>query len=379
MFQQNKVRFLVSALTFFALAFLFTAESFARDVAVIGFESEGVEEETRESLVESLEGAADDASGWEVIGFERTGEQLDAMLIDCFNRDCLTRIGDRVGAPAAVSVDMNVEADIFEWTISLWDLRSGEEVETVEGGCELCGSTELEQTFADDAETLFVQSDFPDEPADDRPRAGGDDADAKLHVVVEPDDAEIYVDDERVGSGEYSETVEPGTYEVRLRHDDYSGIKETVIVSEETRGPVVFRAHMSERDPAPVKAAPPKGAVDRLGDQRLAFGWLSTGVGAVLLGTGIYLTGLDGEPACGPDVAFEDCGQIYATGGAGTTLGIFGSALLTGGITLLTWKFLAGDATAGLGEGESDGDAGSVSISPTVGDGGGGLLLRGRF
>ncbi|MFW5965891.1 MAG: PEGA domain-containing protein [Persicimonas sp.] len=346
---------------------------------MIGFQSDGGEEETRESLIESLEGAADDATGWEVIGFEQTGEQLDAMLVDCFNRDCLTRIGEKVDAPAAVSVDMKVDADIYEWTISLWDLRSGEEVDSVEGGCELCGSAELEQTFTDDSEKLFTQSNFPDEPSGDQPRAGDDDADAKLHVVVEPEDAEIYVDDERVGTGEYSETVEPGTYEVRLRHDDYSGIKETVVVSEETRGPVVFRAHMSERDPAPVRAAPPEGAIDRLGDQRMGYGWLSTGVGAVLLGTGIYLTGLDGEPACGPDVPFEECDQIYATGGAGTTLGIFGSALLTGGITLLTWDFLAGDATEGVGEGSDDKEAASISISPSVGDDGGGLLLRGRF
>lgn len=160
-------------------------------------------------------------------------------------------------------------------------------------------------------------------------------------------------------------------------------MRETVVVDETTDGPVLLRVHLSRTDPEAVEVSGPMGPVDRMGsEKRNLYGAISVGAGAVMLGTGIFLTALDGEPACEPDVPANECPEIYATGGAGLTLGVLGTAAVTTGVTLLIWESLAGksdEANDGASPDGGEDEGPEVRFGPSLTPGGGGVLLRGRF
>jgi hypothetical protein len=386
--QLRRIVLMAAIATSYVAIILPAAPASAEDVAGLSFETGELDSELAEALEETAVKAADSVGKWTLIGFETARAKMSPVTRDCFTEDCLTKAGTAIGAPAGLSIELSGEAQIYEWTVNVWDLRSGKKLNSAEGDCQLCGRAEVERTFEASVRKALSGADLPSvkpatsrKAAPDKPDDGGSVA---LRVSVVPEDAEIYVNDQLAGTGEVDRGVGPGTHEVRFKKDGYRSLKETVIVNEDTDGPVVLRVHLSSADPQAVRVPSGEGSVDRLGPSRSTYGWLATGTGAAFLGTGIVLTAMDGNTTCADDVPEPECPEVYATGAAGLTFGILGSALLTGGVTLLTWDHLAG---APVDDPVSDEDepapetepAASMSIGPSVGADGAGLLLQGKF
>ena len=377
--------------------------SAAEPLAGLKFDtSSGIDSRLESDLESGVSEVFDSVNRWSFVDFSTARSKMNPITRDCFTADCLQKAGKSIGAPAGVTIEVAGEAQIYDWTIDLWDLRSGKKLKSETGSCELCGRAEVLRTFKSSLKSTLVGTARPSQaPAKaqaepDKPepttRAQPSDGGVPLRVSVVPADAEIYIDDQLAGEGEVTRPLRPGEHQVRFRKEGYQGLRETVIVNEETEGPVLLRVHLSRTDPEAVEVATSTGPIDRLGEQRDAFGWIGVGTGGVLLATGIYLTAIDGE--CSQDLPRTECPEIYATGGAGLTMGVLGTALLTSGAALLSWEALAGssDTESQIEPSDSDEPAEadepaeednkslpSVSIGPTVGSDGAGVLLRGRF
>ncbi len=369
-----------------ACVVLGVGEASAEDMAGLKFDTDSIDSELEGQLQSAMTSAFDSVDRWSLIDFSSARGKMAPLTRDCFTQDCLTKAGKTLGASAGMSVELSGEAEIYEWTISVWDLRSGKKLTSQEGNCELCGRAEVQRTFESSVKSILAATALPERrrarrtekpaQADQTDEADADNGVA-LRISVVPSDAEIHINDQRAGQGEVDRTVGPGSHEVRFRKEGYRGLNETVVIDENSDAPVVLRVHLSKTDPEAVRVPVGQGPVDRLGAKRTTYGLIGAGSGVALLATGIVLTSMDGEAACSDGRPITECEEIYATGGAGMTLGIVGTALLTGGVTLLSWELLGGeydDTAAGSVE-----EPATMSISPSVTSDSGGLLLRGQF
>jgi hypothetical protein len=378
---------------------IMSGQAFAEQMAGLKFETGQIDAELVDGLRQETSQAFDQVDRWSFIGFQSARGKMNPVTRDCFTADCLTKAGTAVGAPAGLSIEMSGEAEIYNWTITIWDLRSGEKVKTEQGACELCGHTEVLRTFGSSLKAALTGTALSGQPdaqaqptqptqSDAQPPSPGQ---VSLRVSTVPGDAKIYINDQLAGEGEVTRNIGAGTHEVRFQREGYGGLTETIAVNENTDGPILLRVHLSRTDPEAVAVGGSVGAIDRLGEARTTYGWVATGTGAVLLGTGMYLTAIDGETTCDSSVPTAQCDEVYATGGAGLTMGILGTALVTGGVAFLTWDLLAGESNT---EDEIDeenvaptedefpddvDEPGTVSISPLVGPDSAGVFLRGTF
>jgi hypothetical protein len=371
-----------------------SGQAFAEQVAGLKFETGQIDSDLADELRAQVGEAFEGVDRWSFVEFRTARAKMNPITRDCFTSDCLTKAGTAVGAPAGLSIKISGEAEIYDWTIKIWDLREGKKLQTEEGACELCGDTEVKRTFLASLKSALVSTALPGQ-ADAPPRQDAPPAQdtqppgpgqVSLRISAVPEDAEIYINDQFAGEGEVTRNVGAGTHEVGFQREGYGGLTETVVVNEETDGPVLLRVHLSRTDPETVTLSSGTGAIDRLGESRTTFGWIATGTGAVLLGTGIYLTSIDGETSCDDNVAPTQCPEVYATGGAGMTMGVLGTALLTSGVGLLTWEILAGETSEVEADEQELGPAdeemqgpGSVSVSPIFGPDAAGVFLRATF
>ncbi|MGM0555156.1 MAG: PEGA domain-containing protein [Myxococcota bacterium] len=349
----------------------------------------------------SVNDAFNEVDDWSFRGFRKTRKRLDPVVRDCSTPECLKKAYEATDAEAGLGIEITGEAQIYNWTITFWNLRTGEEIKTKTGTCELCGRAEVTRTFRESLKAALIGTSVPEAPqADtaDTGDAGGGDSGATedtggkkvaLRVSVVPKDAAITIDGEDAGAGDVTEAVGVGEHTVAFKLEGYQGLRETIVVDDSTEGPVLLRVHLSRTDPEAVKVSGGStGPLDRLGaPKRNLYGAISVGTGAVLLGTGIYLTSIDGEAACDPGVPQDECPEVYATGGAGTALGVIGATAATAGVTLLIWEVLAGksettndDSDGGDTPDAGDDDGAEVKFGPSLTPGGGGgFLIRGRF
>ncbi|MFP4598570.1 MAG: PEGA domain-containing protein [Persicimonas sp.] len=371
-----------------AFVLLGVGEASAEDMAGLKFETGSIDGELEEQLQSSMKSAFDSVERWSLIDFSSARGKMTPLTRDCFTKDCLTKAGEATGAAAGMSVELSGEAEIYEWTVNVWDLRSGKKLTSEQGNCELCGRAEVQRTFESSIKSILAATALPERRRarrSEKPAAADqtDEADAtssdgvELRISVVPSDAQIRINDQRAGEGKVERTIGPGSHEVQFRKEGYRGLNETVVIDENSDAPVVLRVHLSKTDPDAVRVPVGEGPIDRLGPKRTTYGWIGAGSGAVLLATGIVLTSMDGEAACGDGRPITECEEIYATGGAGMTLGVVGTALLTGGVTLLSWDLLGGDYDDPAAD--SVEEPATMSISPAVTSDSGGLLLRGQF
>lgn len=358
-------------------------------VAGLKFDAAEVDARLKDELTRAVGQAVQDASA-RFIDFSTAHNKMNPVTRNCYTSDCLTKIGAALGAARGLSIEMSGEAEIYQWTAQLWDLQQGQMLASRSESCELCGNAEVARKFKTTLKTVLETS---------APQAGGvvaggaSDAAADtypvLHVAVLPEDAEIYINDQRIGEGTVTVRLAPGTHDVRVHMEGHRDVIERVLVNEDTRGPIVLRVHLTSTNPLLVEGAGREGPIDRLGSTRTILGWTGVGVGVLAIGTGIYLTAIDGDPACDASVPLLACPDVYATAGAGLTMGVLGAALLTGGVTLLSWDLLAGapqkssDAQAAPREQAPEAralrPAPTLSLSPTLGIDSAGVLLRGSF
>lgn len=316
------------------------------------------------------------------VDFETVRESIEPVTKDCFSQDCLQNIATKMDAPLGLRVEMTGENEIYVWTIETWDLKAGKRIDSTKTTCELCGESEVTQSFSASLEKM-LNNGPPQNGAGAQAIGEGQ---VVLQVSVVPSGAEILLDGEVAGKGDVTVGVEPGEHDVHIRMDGYRDIKEHILVNDQTTGPILFRYHLTNTDAEVVQVPPTVGPIDRLGENgRLIVGLAGVGVGTLALGTGIYLTAIDGDPSCSDGVPVTACPDVYATGGGGLVLGALGGALMAGGVTLLSWEVLAGspsDADTAVPDSpasDAPAEGASVSVGPAVGSDGGGFVLSGSF
>ena len=164
----------------------------------------------------------------------------------------------------------------------------------------------------------------------------------ELRVSAEPTDAQISVDGQLAGSGNWAGRLDPGEHEVRIVREGYQTVLERVVVDPSVAGQtMVLRAFMRKSDPDTVIIERERGPIDRLAG-RTAWGWIMTAAGAVLVGGAVVLATLDDACATGPE---EGCLTRNATDTEAfvAATAALGGAALVGGLTLLFWYDLAGE------------------------------------
>lgn len=331
----------------------------------------------------------DDSTMWRYLDHTNARQRLTPVVRDCFTQDCLAKAAEATGALAGLQVQFSGESQIYDWSIDIWDLAGGQRIAGSKGACELCGRTEVVREFRRTLGEALAAANPPaparqatsTPPGDTPPRqleeppapqepvaADAPPTLAMIEISVVPTDAAIFVNDKEVGAGQMTLSFEPGTYDVRFAREGYQGFAERLTIGPDgASGTTRMRVHLAKTDPDPVLVAPAEGPIDSMepADRKL-YGLITAGVGASLIGVGMYLAAIDGDPVC-DDGAFSDCPELYDTGGAAVVSTMSGAVLLTGGLALVAWNLLSGGAEP------------ETAVSPTVGDGNVGLTLHHRF
>lgn len=328
--------------------------------------------------------------------FTAARAKLKPVVRDCFTNDCLSKAGSATKASFGLRVNFSGEAQIYDWSIDVYDLNRGKIAKSVKGSCELCGRAEVGRTFKatfSDAlngvpkkktsQTTVVEKPKEDPKKDPDPVVDRDpDPDpvvdtprvtvTEVRIDVEPPDAIIMMNGTEVGRGSTTLELSPGSYELQFKREGYQGFKEAVVVGQAEATKTKLRVHMSKTDPDPVIMQSGEGMVDRL-DNRALWGGISLATGGILLVTGIILSSVDGQPTCA-EGTFQECPSVYATGTGGILLTTAGAALATAGAGLLLWKVLSGAP-----EEVKETTDGATTIAPTIHSGYGGVSVRGSF
>ncbi len=373
----------LSSIVFAALT-LVSLDAAAANIAALQYDiGKGVDTAVRGDVESAIVDGVKSNSKWSLIDLESARSKMNPIVRDCFTNDCLMKAGKELNAEAGIRLRFTGEAQIYDWTLETYDLRSGALLESRKGACELCGRSEVVRTFKVTVADILnatslgsakavtkpktepkVETTKPVEVV--RPTNTGDVQLVKIEISVEPPDATITFRDAVIGRGRATAEVGPGNHEFTFEAPDHRIIKELVVVEGDNSESMSLRVHLPKKDAA-AKAVEvsTRGPIDKW-DSREYFGWVGVGSGAVLLMGSLYLNAIDGEPMCEGKLA--DCPEIYDTDGLAFVTTFAGTALLTTGVVLLIWENLAGDSNPN-----------SVKVAPTVVPTGAGIGVFGRF
>lgn len=359
----------------------------------------GVDANVRSEITSSIGETASSVDSWTWVETSRARAAMNPVVRDCFTADCLRQAGTAVGAEAGLRVQFSGESQIYDWTINIFDLRSGQELNSARGACELCGRAEVVREFKASLKGAIAatkvpraaakrqdtkpdmqpdgiserrpeQTTEPSKPTDVEPTDPQDSQIGDLvmvEVTAQPDDTIIMVDGEEAGLGSATVSLKPGTHELIFAREGYRGLKETFVVGPQTSPRTFMRVHLSKTDPDAVMVEPAIGPIDRLGNQRITYGVASLATGGALLALGMWLNYLDGRITCETG-AFRDCPDVYETTTGAFITTFAGATLITGGAILLAWEYLAGEQ-----------EEETARIAPALVGDGLGLSLGGRF
>ncbi|MBA2664853.1 MAG: PEGA domain-containing protein [Bradymonadaceae bacterium] len=384
----------VSARYSFLIAGVLASLALAAPVAaetVAGLQLEiagGVDARVRADIEEATAQTFAARTGWSFIDADKARARLNPIVRDCFTSDCLKKAGASLDARTGFTMQFAGESQIYDWTLTLYDLRSGNVLNSIKGACELCGRAEVAKSYSRSLNNLLSATAIPERVVvDAEPRAEKpvekpvekpiDDREGttvRLRVSVVPAEAAIYLDENLIGKGDVTIPVDQGRHELRFVLEGHRGLTEAVIVGESSPELILLRVHLSQSAPAPRSVVSRgDGPIDRMGSSRAVWGWIAALSGASLLATGIVLARYDGDSAC-VDGSFSRCPEVYDTAGAAITTSVLGGVLMSTGIGLLSWEWLAGSSSA------PDNAAGaSVKLAPAAGRGQAGVSLFGRF
>lgn len=306
---------------------------------------------------------------------------------NCFTTDCLKLAGKNTGYPAGLRVRFSGEAQIYDWSIEIYDLYKGNLISSQKGACELCGKSEVVRTFSrslnkglekaklstktktsvkETAPVVKKETKKSVKPVakkkppikeviEESPKTNLPDVDTmettvtrrttgqktRVLIDVSPSEGQIFLEDKELGTGAVDMELEPGEYNFKFRLEGHRGLNEKILIGEVSNRTLQFRIHLSKTDPESVNLSGNYGVVDEL-DQRLMWGWIGVGSGAALLITGIVLSSIDGTATCSTGT-FQQCPEVYDTGTGSVITTTAGAALLTAGTGLLLWNVLAGE------------------------------------
>jgi hypothetical protein len=384
--QSWKVR--VASVTLAVVGGLWAQAAVAQTVAGLEFDIAGdVDARLRAEIEEATREAFRAHPQYTYVPADVARGKLNSVVRGCFTSDCLVEAGRILDARLGLGVRLGGESQIYDWQLELFDLATGETLGFKPGTCELCGRAEVVRNYTTAMRALLDETTVPTlapvqpEPApqaetpqearpaevaelvDEVPRGGrvveGTAGATRLRISVVPAEAEVYLNDELVGTGDLTLWISPGRHDVRFVRQGYRGLRETLVIGEVSPQTIMLRTHLSQTA-GPAQGGVPlrePGLVDQLDEHRNVVGWSAIGAGAVFLAGGIFLNAIHGSSACS-EGSFSQCPEIYNTAGAGVLMTLTGTALLTSGAGLLLWDIIAGpsmSASSGTSSGRGVG------------------------
>lgn len=348
-------------------------------VAGLQVEVEGeLEEALVEELREEMQSIFATSSRFDWAGFRGPRGQLDEATRDCFTEECLRRVGERTGAQVGLRINFAVEAEIYEWTMTFYDLNQGVALMTEVGTCELCGRAEVLRQFRAGVQGSLASIRM-DEREDREPvRVDGreiPEGAMRLWISVVPEDTRIFVDEEPVGEGSAEVDLAEGSYEVRFSHDTHRGLRERVIISENSPEAMFLRIHLSKPEGFQDTTLMTRGdgLVDHIEPNRRMLGGVFLGAGGAVVIAGYVVGGLHGRATCPGETPISRCEDLYNTAGLSTGLTVLGGAAVAAGGVLLAWPLLAGSFRNEPEEGQV------LQVSPQVSGDYAGVSIFRRF
>jgi hypothetical protein len=364
----------------------------------------------REQFREALRAGLAQESSLEVFSEPQSTQALggDAQRIaECADdATCQAEASALTGASSGVALHISEAGEIYTFTLHLYRLAPPEALGTFETDCALCtveealaevtelGATNASALVRSGGAVAAVEPEVipdttpevvPDTTPEVDPEVDPDGAGAPevideshyvaLVVVVEPDDAEVFIDGQRIAAGDVRIELAPGSYSVRASADGYESARETLVLREDDEE-VELSLRLDEveedDDEPPVAGARRSGGLADV--DTTAWGSVLVGTGLVSLVTGVVLIAIDGDTTCSEGTV-QDCPDVFDTGVGGTILTAAGSAALTTGIIFLLWESLAGEPVA------EDSAARGLGVAWGLGHAqeGPGLLFSGSF
>ena len=300
---------------------------------------------------------------------------------NCAEASCAAAAGAAVPASAAISARINDEAEIFDFTVSVFSAVDGKLIVAEKGECTFCSMQEASTAFRATAKTALgkvgtlptatagkvvapapvvaaapapviaaapvVAAPAPTPkpapvvaapapvvaapaPVAAAPAAGLERLDAwmkgdkKVTIAATPAAASVQINGQMIGTGTASIEAAPQKLEVTVVAPGYTTYTERLELLSAAPGLDLRIALASES----------AGGVDLETRQfRRSAGWVSTSLGLIGAITGAALLARDGEPNCAG--ASSQCAEIYDLGGAGGMLTTLGGIAFGTGVTLL--------------------------------------------
>ena len=358
-----KAPLIALALTLFATAPL------NAQIVVLPVEFDGdLVAEDQSHFIEALESGISRGAPGDVLDAEASAEAL-GDLASCDGGDCIIAIGLTVPASVAVLTEVYAEAEIYDYTIRVFDLTSGETLVTQTGDCTFCPIAEATESLGFTAEAalgavdpmpeptrgsepepedpLAVEPDPEEvEPEPETPGPAFIEGDIRFNVSVVPETAVITINGVAQGEGRVSVDMAAQGFTIGVTDAGYQDYTDDITLRESMVGPIFLRVVMSPDAPiaAVIEPAPPRRTSSAgPGFNTTAVGGTLIGVGLATAVGGITLLSLDGNTTCtdGPSELCRDVWEFTAGGATMTTLG--GIALGTGIGVLIAGARSGGD------------------------------------
>lgn len=365
------------ALPLLALVALTGAPTLASaQVLVLGGDYEGELSESdvgrfRDAFLAGLERGAPG----EVVPQQDT-EQAVGTLVECRGGDCAIAIGFAVSASVAVASQVYAEAEIYDFTVRVFDLNTGETLVTQTGDCTFCPIAEALDAFAFTAEAAIGAvgtmpepspgpTPAPEEPTIDPlpepvaeptpepepepepepvpPAPAFATGDIGFDVSAVPDTSTISINGEPVGTGRVRLDLAAQDLLVEFAAAGHEPHSEDVSLRDSMTGPIYLRVVLSptvQLVQTPTQRQP--RADDTSSPDHRALGGVLLGTGIAAAAGGIVLLALDGDTTCtnGPASLCEEVWEFTPGGAAltavggisvGTGIGLLVSSLRRGG------------------------------------------------
>ena len=299
------------------------------------------------------------------------GDEALTEYVGCRGGDCVMGIGLTIPTTVVVVTEVYAEAEIYDFTIRVYDANTGETVVTQTGDCTFCPVAEATESLGFTAEAALGAVDpmpeptrgsepVPEDPlaeteteteSETETEAGPafEPGDIAFNVSVEPAEAAIAVNGAPQGSGRVSLDMAAQEFTITVTAEGFETYTEDVTLRESMVGPIFLRVVMTPDAPAVVVAPEPRRSSSGPGFNTTAVGAPLVGLGVASAVGGIILLSLDGDTTCsdGPPELCRDVWEFTAGGAAMTTIG--GLALGTGIGILIAGSRSGGDEEAGSG------------------------------
>lgn len=185
---------------------------------------------------------------------------------------------------------------------------------------------------------------------------------------VSPEDARVTLDGKLIDAS-HMLSLTDGEHVLRIEATGYIPREETLLIANQAGREILLSVNLSAEPPTPEISMRSDGIIEQMDYGRPITGWIMTGAGAALITTSIVLAVRSSTPtSCETPDQTSTCKDLSQDlAGWATFTGVLGGASLIGGLTLLSWRSLAGEPqTLGV-------NSASLSTSGT------GLLLRIKY